>query len=86
LYLIFTILSLAFAGDGEPILDLQGLLNGVCDRRAAYNFRIDYTAAPRSALSETDAGWADVFLRERRSSDDRGMFKGDRPHMLPDVS
>jgi hypothetical protein len=68
------------AGDAAPIGDLQGLLNGVYDR-AAYNFRIDYRAAPRSALSETDAAWADVFLRERRSSHDRGMFKGDRPHI-----
>jgi hypothetical protein len=42
------------------------LLNGV-DDRAAYDLRIDYTAAPRSALSETDAVWADVFLRQRRS-------------------
>jgi len=66
-HLIFTILSLAFAGDGEPILDLQRLLNGVDDRPAAYDFRIDYTAAPRSALSKTDAAWADVFLRQRRS-------------------
>jgi len=66
-HLIFTILSLAFAGDGEPILDLQRLLNGVDDRPAAYDFRIDCTAAPRSALSETDAAWADVFLRQRRS-------------------
>jgi hypothetical protein len=40
------------AGDAEPIVDLQGLLNGVYDR-AAYNLRIDYTAAPRTALSET---------------------------------
>ncbi|WP_333133373.1 MULTISPECIES: DUF4058 family protein [unclassified Microcoleus] len=54
------------AGDAEPIVDLQGLLNGVYDR-AAYDLRIDYTAAPRSALSETHAAWADVFLRERRS-------------------
>jgi len=54
------------AGDAEPIVDLQGLLNGVYDR-AAYHFRIDYTAAPRTALSETDADWADVFLREKRS-------------------
>ena len=66
MHLIFTILSLAFAGDGEPIVDLQELLNGVYDR-AAYDFRIDYTAAARSALSETDAAWADVFLREKRS-------------------
>jgi len=54
------------AGDAEPIVDLQELLNAVYDR-AAYDFRIDYTAAPRSALSETDAVWADVFLRGRRS-------------------
>ena len=52
------------AGGAEPIVDLQGLLNAVYDR-AAYNFRIDYTAAPRTALSETDAGWADVLLRKR---------------------
>jgi hypothetical protein len=55
------------AGDAEPIVDLQGLLNGVYNPRAAYDFRIDYTAAPRIALSETDAVWADVFLREKRS-------------------
>src|SRR4028118_821736 len=73
------------AGDAELIVDLQGLLNGVYDR-AAYNFRIDYTAAPLAALSETDAAWADVLLRERGSSHDRGRFKGDRPHMLQDVS
>jgi len=54
------------AGDAEPIVDLQRLLNAVYDR-AAYDLRIDYTAAPRSALSETDAVWADVFLREKRS-------------------
>jgi len=66
-HLIFTILSLAFAGDAEPIVDLQRLLNRVYDRRATYDFRIDYTAAPRTALSETDAAWADVFLREKRS-------------------
>jgi hypothetical protein len=40
------------AGGAELIVDLQGLLNGVYDR-AAYNFRIDYTAAPLAALSET---------------------------------
>ncbi|WP_242723368.1 DUF4058 family protein [Microcoleus vaginatus] len=52
------------AGDAEPIVDLQGLLNGVYDR-AAKDFRIDYTAAPLAALSETDAVWADVLLGER---------------------
>jgi hypothetical protein len=54
------------AGDAEPIVDLQGLLNGVYDR-GAYDLRIDYTAAPVPPLSETDAAWADVLLRERRS-------------------
>jgi hypothetical protein len=54
------------AVDTEPIVDLQGLLNGVYDR-AAYDLRIDYTAAPVPPLSETDAAWADVFLRERRA-------------------
>ncbi|MEG4585510.1 DUF4058 family protein [Microcoleus sp. MOSTC5] len=53
------------AGDAEPIVDLQWLLNGVYYHRAAYDFRIDYTAAPRTALSETDAVWANAMLRER---------------------
>ena len=52
------------AGDAEPIVDLQGLLNQVYDR-AAYDFRIDYTAVPVVALSETDAAWADALFRER---------------------
>ncbi len=52
------------AGDAEPIVDLQGLLNGIYDR-AAYDFRIDYTAAPVPPLSETDAVWADALLEER---------------------
>ncbi|NJK66676.1 MAG: DUF4058 family protein [Microcoleus sp. CSU_2_2] len=51
-------------GDAEPIVDLQALLNGVYDR-AAYDFRIDYTAAPVPALSETDAAWADSLLRDK---------------------
>ncbi|MGB7890320.1 MULTISPECIES: DUF4058 family protein [unclassified Microcoleus] len=52
------------AGDAEPIVDLQALLNGVYDR-PAYDFRIDYTAAPVPPLSETDAVWVDVWLEER---------------------
>ncbi|MEG4213521.1 DUF4058 family protein [Microcoleus sp. S13_B4] len=52
------------AGDAESIVDLPLLLKGVYDR-AAYDFRIDYTAAPLAALSETDAVWADALLRER---------------------
>ena len=67
MHLIFTILSLAFAGDGEPILDLQGLLNGVDDRPAAYDFRIDYTAHPEVRCRKPMLFGPDVFLRERRS-------------------
>jgi hypothetical protein len=52
------------AGDAEPIVDLQALLNTVYDR-AAYDFRINYTAAPVGSLSEADAAWADSLLRER---------------------
>jgi Protein of unknown function (DUF4058) len=51
-------------GDAEPIVDLQTLLNAVYDR-AAYDFRIDYTATPIPPLSEADAAWADSLLRER---------------------
>jgi Protein of unknown function (DUF4058) len=50
--------------DVEPMVDLQGLLNTVYDR-AAYDFRIDYTAAPVPALSEADAAWADFLLRDK---------------------
>ena len=50
-------------GDAEPIVDLQGLLNQVYDR-AAYDFRINYTAATVPPLSEADAVWADSLLRE----------------------
>jgi Protein of unknown function (DUF4058) len=49
--------------DAEPIVDLQELLNGIYDR-AAYDFRIDYTAEPVPLLSEADAAWADSLLRE----------------------
>ena len=51
-------------GDAEPIVDLQALVNGIYDR-AAYDFRIDYTAAPVPPLSETDATWADSLLRDK---------------------
>jgi hypothetical protein len=50
--------------DVEPIVDLQALLNTVYDR-AAYDFRIDYTAAPVPPLSESDAVWADSWLRDK---------------------
>jgi len=52
------------SGDVEPIVDLQALLNEVYDR-AGYDFTIDYTAELVPALSESDAVWADAWLRER---------------------
>jgi Protein of unknown function (DUF4058) len=51
-------------GDAEVIVDLQALLNGVYDR-AAYDFRIDYTATPIPPLLEADAAWADSLLRDK---------------------
>lgn len=51
-------------GDVEPIVDLQGLLNGVYDR-AAYDITLDYTAQLVPGLSEADAAWADALLSER---------------------
>ncbi|UNU23962.1 DUF4058 family protein [Microcoleus vaginatus] len=52
------------AGDAEPSVDLQALVNGVYDRPAK-DFRIDSTAATVPPLSETDAAWADLLLEER---------------------
>ncbi|WP_293341510.1 DUF4058 family protein [Microcoleus sp. CAWBG58] len=51
------------AGDLEPMVDLQALLNTVYDR-AAYDFTLDYTAQLVPALSESDAVWADSLLYE----------------------
>ncbi|MCC3457037.1 DUF4058 family protein [Microcoleus sp. PH2017_08_TRC_O_A] len=51
------------AGDVEPMVDLQALLNIVYDR-AAYDITLDYTAQLVPALSESDAVWADSLLRE----------------------
>jgi hypothetical protein len=51
------------AGDVEPMVDLQALLNTVYDR-AAYDITLDYTAQLVPALSESDAVWADSLLRE----------------------
>jgi hypothetical protein len=52
------------AGDVEPIVDLQGLLNTVYDR-AAYDITLDYTTELVPALSEADAVWADSLLRDK---------------------
>ncbi len=53
------------AGDTEPIIDLQALLSDIYDR-AAYDLKLDYTAAPVPPLSATDAAWANALLTEKR--------------------
>jgi len=50
--------------DGEPMVDLQALLNTIYDR-AGYDFTIDYNSEIVPPLSDTDAIWADAWLRER---------------------
>ena len=52
------------AGDSEPVVDLQTLLNGVYDI-SGYDLVIDYTREPVPPLSEPDAAWADALLREQ---------------------
>ena len=51
--------------DSEPIVDLQMLFNQVYDI-AGYDMEIDYCREPIPALSETDAAWADAWLRDRK--------------------
>jgi hypothetical protein len=50
--------------DTEPMVDLQGLLNGVYDR-AGYDFIVDYARDPIPPLGQSDAIWADAWLRDR---------------------
>ena len=48
-------------GEGEPILDLQKLLNYVYER-GRYHLAIDYTQLPQPPLSEENAEWAKALL------------------------
>lgn len=50
--------------DSEPIIDLQTLINELYDR-ASYDLIIDYCQEPVPALSEENAAWTDVLLREK---------------------
>ncbi|MBR8833824.1 MAG: DUF4058 family protein [Stigonema ocellatum SAG 48.90 = DSM 106950] len=50
--------------DVEPLLDLQTLLSELYDR-ASYDLVIDYSRKPVPPLSEADADWADVLLRQQ---------------------
>lgn len=44
------------AGDPEPTVDLQKLLNEIYDR-SSYDLKLDYSAEPVPPLSEADANW-----------------------------
>lgn len=50
------------AGDVEPMLDLQNILNELYDR-ASYDLVIDYHQEPVPGLSKTDFDWLDTLLR-----------------------
>ncbi|OCQ99357.1 hypothetical protein BCD64_12500 [Nostoc sp. MBR 210] len=52
------------AGDNEPILNLQTLLNEVYEI-SAYDLVIDYNQAPFPPLSEVDAAWANEMLQTK---------------------
>ncbi|MEH2374646.1 MAG: DUF4058 family protein [Nostoc sp.] len=52
------------AGDTEPVIDLQTLLNEVYDIYG-YDLVVDYSQQPVPALLEADAAWVDALLREK---------------------
>ncbi|NEQ22682.1 MAG: DUF4058 family protein [Microcoleus sp. SIO2G3] len=52
------------AGDTEPVVDLQMLINGVYDI-SGYDLVIDYNREPVPPLAEPEAVWADALLREK---------------------
>lgn len=49
-------------GDSEPIVALQPLLNDLYDQ-GGYDLRLNYQHAPVPPLAETDATWADAWLK-----------------------
>ncbi len=52
------------AGDNEPVLDLQSLLNNVYDVYA-YDLVVNYNDEPVPQLSKSDAVWMDALLRQQ---------------------
>jgi Protein of unknown function (DUF4058) len=50
------------SSEGEPLVELQSLLNGIYER-AGYELRIDYTQPSQPPLKAEDAVWADELLR-----------------------
>ncbi|MEI2577297.1 DUF4058 family protein [Scytonema sp. PRP1] len=54
--------------DEEPLVELQAIVQGVCDR-AGYNERIDYRQpVPPPKLSEADQHWVDELLVSLRGA------------------
>jgi hypothetical protein len=51
------------AGDREPVIDLQDMLNQIYDG-GSYDLIVDYNKEPIPPLSKTDAVWADNLLRQ----------------------
>jgi hypothetical protein len=51
------------AGDVEPVVNLNDILNGVYER-AGFDLRIDYGQPIQLALAEEDAAWVDERLHE----------------------
>lgn len=52
----------------EPIVDLQAIIQGVCER-AGYDDRLDYhQPVPPPALSEADQQWIDTLLAHLREA------------------
>ncbi|XHX78568.1 MAG: DUF4058 family protein [Stenomitos frigidus ULC029] len=51
------------AGDGEPLVDLNEILNGVYER-AGFDLRIDYTQPPQPPLSQDDLSWLTTLLTQ----------------------
>jgi hypothetical protein len=50
------------AGEAEPILNLQPLVDRVYEK-GRYYLAIDYTKPPQPPLSEDDRQWAETLLR-----------------------
>lgn len=51
------------AGDTEPVVNLNAILDGVY-QRAGFDLRIDYAQPVQPTLSQEDAAWVDEQLRQ----------------------
>lgn len=51
------------AGDAEPIINLNQILDGVYER-AGFDLRVDYTQPTQPPLTSADTDWAQIRLQE----------------------